>query len=1692
MATFNKNVFSSTYRDDYADSDNYYRVLFNAGKSLQARELTQLQTIIQGEISRFGYNIFKDGSAVNPGGPTLNSAYEFVKLNTSSNVLPADTSTLIDAVFTGGTSTVQFKVLQVVVATGSDPDTIYGKYVSTSGGTAGANPVRLTPGETITSGAITLTVQTTNTTANPAVGTGVQISNAKGDFFVLGRFVFVAGQSILLSKYTNTVSAANVGFKVTQDIVTESNSDKLYDNTGSNPNLSSPGAHRYRIVLTLIEEADVASSDMFVFYCKIQNTKIVLDVKDDTNNYNIIGDELAKRTFEESGNYIVKPFKVNIENTDSDAFKVNVSSGLGYINGYRAYHPQTTSIISTKPTAFETVNNQNIPAVFGNYVLFDSADGLPRVDLFDSADILSSQTYAAANKIGKARIRSIEADGSNYRAYLFDVKLRDGKSFRNARAIGNATTNKVHLLRPGGTTSIKEPAENNLLFDLPRTRPQSISDISLTVQRYHSLALNASGVGTFTLTAAGETFTDNTSWVMSNTTGLIVTPDVTPTGAGTQSTTITDASQANNTIDVLYYVNVGTGAVKTKSLTETTVTRTLTVDSDGTYLDLAKADILEVTRIRLGDSAGVDLTSSFTVDNGQRDNYYGNGRLLLNPGASVSGNVFARIKYFAHGSTGNFFGVNSYTGQVDYDAIPNHRLANGTLVNLRDVVDFRPTVDSGGENYTGTNGQVINIPQNTDAIQADVSYYLGRADVLTLSEEGVVELTTGQPAVNPQFPTTPSNVLPIYQINMGPNTLDYQDAQLKQLKYKHFKMADIARLEERLNSLKETTALSLLELDTKNLDVLDAAGANRTKAGFLVDNFKGFGSSAIDLSEYRASIDLAQGLLKPRQSSNDIQFNYSSGLSTNTVKKGDVLLLNYSEADYLQQGLSSWYENINPFNVVTNKGVLTLSPASDNWKSEIAADPLFPLPIQTIPSDPSLIANEWESHWAGVDFDTVSAGDVVGTDIGSTTVGNRTTTTTSDLVITSIENVTESLGNTVLNTVSLPNMRSRKVYFEAHNLSPTTRYFPFFAGTDVSSWVKSETFVQISDASDVDKDPGNQFSAATSHPSTASTLTSNADGYLSGSFFVPDTTAVSFKSGEAEFKLLDINRNDDELATSIARATFSSKGVLETVQESFQVIRKVEVDTNTTRSTSFVANWDPLAQTFRVTEDDGIFLTKVRVYFKTKDTSGPVICQIRPVVNGHPDSSVIRTSVIKNASAITSQTHPTTAAANYTENLTNILANGTDFTFTEPVYLSGGTEYAIVLVSDSNKFNVYTATTGDFVIGSTEKSITTQPSLGSLFKSQNGSTWEPSQKQDLMYKTFKCAFNTSGSAVLQNVNVPLAKSRASDAIVTTATDATIRARYPHHGLLVSDRVRVLGLDSATSYGGMKGSSIVGTRVVTGVDDEQFTFEADSAADSDGFHGGSLVRFDRNYKFGQTYPNIQSIVPRGASLNAAAVFHTSKSLAGTETAYTALASTPLRLRKNNVFDTVRGIFSPTMETHASGLNGGKSAAITLTMATTNTDVSPVIDLQRASLIVTDNIIDDQDTVNPIIETAETIATAGTHAAKHITKPITLAEGATGIKVLIAVNRPSAAGIKLYYRVAEDGVNLNDTAWVLKPVESTIAADDNRNVFREYEYVIGGESGTLDEFTQFQLKIVMTSTNQARVPVIRDLRAIALVD
>ena len=101
MATvYTDTLFETKYKDDFNDSDGYYRILFNSGRSLQARELTQSQTIIQKQIERFGNNIFKEGAPVKPGGLSIDNSYEFVKLDATSS----STTATVGTILTGATS----------------------------------------------------------------------------------------------------------------------------------------------------------------------------------------------------------------------------------------------------------------------------------------------------------------------------------------------------------------------------------------------------------------------------------------------------------------------------------------------------------------------------------------------------------------------------------------------------------------------------------------------------------------------------------------------------------------------------------------------------------------------------------------------------------------------------------------------------------------------------------------------------------------------------------------------------------------------------------------------------------------------------------------------------------------------------------------------------------------------------------------------------------------------------------------------------------------------------------------------------------------------------------------------------------------------------------------------------------------------------------------------------------------------------------------------------------------------------------------------------------------------------------------------------------------------------------------------------------------------------------------------------
>ena len=217
-------IFSSTYKDDYKDSNNFHRILFNSSRTLQARELTQSQTIIQKEIERFGNNIFKEGAMVNPGGVTVNNQLEYIKLAANTTI---DKDAIIGTEFTGSSSGVKAKVIDALVDSGSlKPATLYVTYTDTTSGTAGTSPIKMSANESITNGSVTFTTQTTNTVDDPVTGTGTRASIAKSDFYVKGHFVNAQPQSKIISRYTTNPNK-NLGFSVTESIVTSTDDENV-------------------------------------------------------------------------------------------------------------------------------------------------------------------------------------------------------------------------------------------------------------------------------------------------------------------------------------------------------------------------------------------------------------------------------------------------------------------------------------------------------------------------------------------------------------------------------------------------------------------------------------------------------------------------------------------------------------------------------------------------------------------------------------------------------------------------------------------------------------------------------------------------------------------------------------------------------------------------------------------------------------------------------------------------------------------------------------------------------------------------------------------------------------------------------------------------------------------------------------------------------------------------------------------------------------------------------------------------------------------------------------------------------------------------------------------------------------------------------------------------------------------------
>ena len=106
------NLNVNPYYEDFDASKNFYKILFRPGYSIQGRELTQLQSILQNQVEKFGKHFFKEGSVVIPGQIAYDAEYTCVQIDDSHLGIPVSAylENLIGKKIKGETSGVTAKV----------------------------------------------------------------------------------------------------------------------------------------------------------------------------------------------------------------------------------------------------------------------------------------------------------------------------------------------------------------------------------------------------------------------------------------------------------------------------------------------------------------------------------------------------------------------------------------------------------------------------------------------------------------------------------------------------------------------------------------------------------------------------------------------------------------------------------------------------------------------------------------------------------------------------------------------------------------------------------------------------------------------------------------------------------------------------------------------------------------------------------------------------------------------------------------------------------------------------------------------------------------------------------------------------------------------------------------------------------------------------------------------------------------------------------------------------------------------------------------------------------------------------------------------------------------------------------------------------------------------------------------------
>ena len=462
------NLNVAPYFDDFDATNDYHKVLFKPGYPVQARELTTLQSILQNQVEKFGQHFFKEGAKVIPGNTGYSRLYYAVQLANTFQGVPVEAyaDQLVGTTITGQTSGVTAVVDSIIPSADSERGNLT-LYIAYQGSARTDNTTQtfsngesLTCNQVLSSGllgnsTIPAGAPFASTLTSNATATGSVFQIESGVYFIRGHFVNVSKESLVLDQYSNTPSY-RIGLFVNEEIVNSNTDESLNDNSQGFNNYGAPGADRLKISVSLFKKAlDDFNDDNFILLGTVINGVLQTPTRRGSTRpggsvfYDDLTDVLARRTYDESGHYIVKPFNISLVNslnnnlgnqglyeegqftaggsTPTDDLSVlRISPGKAYVKGYEVETISPTFIDVAKPRTTRTIEDQFLPYNTGPTLKLNAVHRAPTVGVGNTFILslrdqrVDAAEIAAGKEIGLARVFDFRLESGSYNSSFPD------------------------------------------------------------------------------------------------------------------------------------------------------------------------------------------------------------------------------------------------------------------------------------------------------------------------------------------------------------------------------------------------------------------------------------------------------------------------------------------------------------------------------------------------------------------------------------------------------------------------------------------------------------------------------------------------------------------------------------------------------------------------------------------------------------------------------------------------------------------------------------------------------------------------------------------------------------------------------------------------------------------------------------------------------------------------------------------------------------------------------------------------------------------------------------------------------------------------------------------------------------------------------------------------------------------------